>query len=162
MVFGFDNGTEFCSGSERKEMDWNRIASAMNARIYSYEPRFDIRKNLIERSHLSDDEELYVSRGVFMKTKKDFTREVTDYAWYWNTKRPHSGIGMADKTPYEMVKQSKLLGVEKLLAFPTLILDDVINELKVCTQSVVVDAFLNEHPELMKKISVDPKIRRNL
>ena len=100
MVFGFDNGTEFCSGSERKEMDWNRIVLTMNARIYSYEPRFDIRKNLIERSHLSDDEELYISRGVFMKTKKDFTREVTDYAWYWNTKRPHSGIGMADKTPY--------------------------------------------------------------
>lgn len=133
MVFGFDNGTKFCSGSSRKEMDWNRIVSAMNARIYSCEPRFDIRKNLIERSHLSDDEELYISRGIFMNTKKNFIKEVTDYASYWNTQRPHSGIGMADQTPYEVIKQSKLLGVEKLLAFPTLILDDVINELRICT-----------------------------
>lgn len=162
MVFGFDNGAEFCSGSSRKEMDWNRIVSAMNARIYSYEPRFDIRKNLIERSHLSDDEELYISRGVFMKTKKAFLKEVNDYAHYWNYERSHSGIEMNDHTPYEVVRQSKLLGTDKLLAFPTLILDDVVNELKICTQSVVVDAFLNEHPELRKKISVDPKIRRNL
>lgn len=162
MVFGFDNGTEFCSGSSRKEMDWNRIVSAMNARIYSYEPRFDIRKNLIERSHLSDDEELYISRGIFMNTKKTFLKEVNDYAHYWNYERPHSGIEMNDHTPYEIVKKSGLMGVEKLMAFPTLILDDVINEIKVCTQSVVVDAYLNEHPELMKKVSVDPKIRRNL
>jgi hypothetical protein len=162
MVFGFDNGTEFCSGSSRKELNWNKMVLTMNARIYSYEPRFDIRKNLIERSHLSDDEELYISRGIFMNTKKNFIKEVTDYAGYWNTQRPHSGIGMDDQTPYEVMKQSKLLGVEKLLAFPTLILDDVINEIKVCTQSVVVDAFLNEYPELMKKVSVDPKIRRDL
>lgn len=162
MVIGFDNGIEFCSGSSRKELDWNRLAAPMNARIYAYEPRFDIRKNLIERSHLTDDEELYIPRGVFMKTKKDFVKEVTNYQMYWNVERPHSGIGMKDHTPYEVLKQSKLSGVEKLLMFPTLVLDDVINKLRICTKPVMVDAFARENPDIIKKMISDPKTRRDL
>ena len=162
MVFGLDNGSEFCSGSKRKEEEWNTLLSCMNAKVYSYEPNFDIRKNLIERSHLTDDQELYIPRGIFMGTKKTFHNEVKDYGYYWNYERSHSGIGMDDHTPYEMVKKSGLIGVKKLLAFPTLILDDVINQLKVCTQSIMVDAYLKQHPNLLKKISFDPKTRRDV
>jgi len=162
MAIGFDNGKEFCSGSSRKETEWNQIVSCMNAAIYSYEPRFDIRKNLIERSHLTDDEELYIPRGIFMNAKKTFLKEVNDYAHYWNYERPHSGIGMHDKTPYEMIKQSGLIGAEKFMSFPTFILDDVINQLKACTASVLVDAFATKHPEVMKKVSSCPKTKRDL
>ena len=69
---------------------------------------------------------------------------------------------MDDHTPYEIVKKSGLIGVERLLAFPTLILDDVINQLKTCTQSIMVDSYLNQHPTLMKKIPIDPKTRRDI
>lgn len=162
MRIGFDNGTEFCSGSSRKEIDWNVLVNCMNAGVYSYEPGFDIRKNLIERSHLSDDEELYIPRGIFMNTKQGFIKEVTDYAFYWNTERPHSGINMNDQTPYEVVKQSGLLGTEKLMVFPTLILDDVINELKMCTKSVVIDAYAREHPDIMRKMATCLKTRRDI
>ena len=162
MIIGFDNGTEFCAGSTRKEDEWNTLLACMNAGVYSYEPSFDIRKNLIERSHLSDDEELYIPRGIFMGTKQGFVKEVTDYTPYWNTLRPHSGIGMDDRTPYEVIKQSGLLGEEKLLTFPTLILDDVINHLKACTKSIVVDGYARQHPEQMKKMITDPKTRRDL
>lgn len=79
MIIGFDNGSEFCSGSKRKEEEWNQILRSMNAGVYSYEPNFDIRKNLIERSHLTDDEELYIPRGIFMGTKQGFLKEVADY-----------------------------------------------------------------------------------
>jgi len=162
MIIGFDNGTEFCAGSTRKEEEWDNLLVSMNAGVYSYEPNFDIRKNLIERSHLSDDEELYIPRGIFMGTKPGFVKEVTDYTPYWNTLRSHSGIGMDDRTPYEVVKQSGLLGAEKLLAFPTLILDDVINQLKICTKSILVDAYARQHPGKMKKMVSDPNIRRDL
>lgn len=162
MIIGFDNGSEFCSGSTRKEDEWNNLLACMNAGVYSYEPSFDIRKNLIERSHLSDDEELYIPRGMYMKTKKAFIKEVTDYTPYWNTQRPHSGIGMIDRTPYKVVRESGLPGTAKLLSFPMLILDDVINQLKTCTKILMVDDYLNHHPELMKKISVDPKTRRDV
>jgi putative transposase len=162
IVIGFDNGSEFCSGSPRKETEWNELLSCMNAGVYAYEPSFDIRKNLIERSHLTDDEELYIPRGIFMNTKKSFLKEVTDYSFYWNYQRPHSGIGMDDRTPYEVVKQSGLMGAERLLSFPTLILDDVINELKVCTKSILVDAYAQKHPDKMKKVSSDPKLKRDL
>lgn len=69
---------------------------------------------------------------------------------------------MDDRTPYEVVKQSGLLGVEKLIMFPTFILDDVINQLKLCTKSILVDAYAKDHPERMKKIATDPKIKRDL
>lgn len=162
MLIGFDNGSEFCAGSKRKEEEWNGILSCMNAGVYSYEPNFDIRKNLIERSHLTDDEELYIPRGMFMGTKQGFVKEVTDYTPYWNTQRPHSGIGMDNRTPYEVVKQSGLMGIAKLIAFPTLILDDMINQLKTCTKSILVDSYAQKNPDLMTKALTDPKAKRNL
>jgi hypothetical protein len=162
MIIGFDNGSEFCAGSKRKEEEWNELLSSMNAGVYSYEPNFDIRKNLIERSHLTDDEELYIPRGIFMGTKQGFVKEVTGYQFYWNAQRSHSGIAMHDRTPFEVVKQSGLLGTEKLMSFPTLILDNVINQMKACTKSIVVDSYAKKHPEQFSKAVIDPKGRRDL
>jgi hypothetical protein len=162
MSIGFDNGMEFCGGSKRKEDEWNKLLSCVNAAIYSYEPRFDIRKNLIERSHLSDDEELYIPRGIFMKTKEIFLKEVTQYQHYWNFGRPHSGIGMDNHTPFEILKQSGILGVEKLLLFPVLILDDVIDVLRVCTKPIEFEHFAKMHPILIQKSLTCQKTKRDI
>jgi transposase-like protein len=162
IVVGFDNGGEFCSGSTRKEDGWNELLGVMNARVYSYEPRFDVRKNLIERSHLSDDEELYISRGWNMGTKEGFIEEVSNYALYWNYERPHSGIGMYDRTPYEVLKQSGMVGIQRLLLFPTLILEDVINDLRVCTRVIEVEHFAKQYPLLIEKSRICQKTRRNI
>lgn len=162
ITVGLDNGLEFCCGSKRKEAEWNKLLSVMNAKVYSYEPRFDIRKNLIERSHLSDDEELYIPRGIYMKTKQAFQKEVTDYGYYWNCLRPHSGIGMDDRTPWEMLKKSGLLGTEKLMQFPTLILEDIIDQLRRCTSPLEFESFVREHPAVIKKALTCQKIQRDL
>lgn len=162
IVVGVDNGVEFCAGSTRKEAEWNSLLGVMNASIYSYEPRFDIRKNLIERSHLSDDEELYISRGWNMGTKRSFIQEVRDYGLYWNYERAHSGIGMKDQTPYEALKKSGLVGVENLLLFPTLILEDVIQDLRVCTRPIEVESFAKQNPELIAKSRTCQKTRRDI
>lgn len=99
MYIGVDNGSEFCRGSSRKETEWNEVLREVNAHLYSYEPNFDIRKNLIERSHLSDDEELYIPRGSQMGKRETFLQEAIDYQSYLNQLRPHSGIGMHGRTP---------------------------------------------------------------
>jgi hypothetical protein len=162
MLIGFDNGMEFCGGSKRKEEEWNAILSTVNAGIYSYNPHFDIRKNLIERSHLTDDEELYIPRGNYMVTKKAFMKEAAAYLYYWNYQRPHSGIGMNNRTPFEVLKQSGLIGAEKLLSFPVLILEDVIDALRKCMLPIEFEAYAKTHPEQIQKSQTDQKIQRDI
>jgi len=159
---GVDNGSEFCSGSSCKETEWNEVLREVNAHLYSYEPSFDIRKNLIERSHLSDDEELYIPRGIHMGTRESFLKEAIDYQSYWNQYRPHSGIGMDGRTPYEVVQATGLTGANALLRFPTLILDSAIDHLRTCTRPIEFAAYATAHPEIINKAKTCLKTRRNI
>jgi hypothetical protein len=160
IVVGKDNGMEFCGGSQRKEDDWNLYLSLVNAHGYSYDKRFDVRKNLIERSHLSDDEELYIPRGIYMGTKKTFMQEASKYQYYWNFERHHSGIGMHDRTPYEVLKASGLTGAKRIAQFPVLILDDVIDAMRECTRTLEFEYYARTHTELIQKSQTDQKTRR--
>ncbi len=162
MLIGFDNGMEFCGGSQRKEEVWNTILANAHAGIYSYTPHFDIRKNLIERSHLTDDEELYIPRGNYMGTKKAFMKEASDYLYYWNYQRPHSGIGMNNRTPFEVLKQSGLVGAEKLLTFPVFIIEDVLDALRKCTVPLEFETYAKSHPEMIQKSLTDQKLQRDI
>ncbi len=159
---GMDNGLEFCLGSQKKEDEWNRVLSVLNSSVYQYHPHFDIRKNLIERSHRTDDEALFIPRGIYMTSKQNFHQEVIDYLDYWNRERPHTGIGMNRRTPEEVLKQSGLTGVDRLLKFPTLILEDSIKELRKCTSIVEFEAYAIQNPELIQKSRTCQKTRRNI
>jgi hypothetical protein len=85
-----DNGVEFFSGSEKKKVQWNDLLKELNADIDAYNPNWDIRKNLIERSHRSDDEEFLIPFGTKMKTKERFMIQAQEYNDYWNRLRAHS------------------------------------------------------------------------
>lgn len=162
ISIGIDNGAEFCLGSKKKEDEWNKVLSVLNASVYQYNPHFDIRKNLIERSHRTDDEALFIPRGIYMTTKQKFHDEMIEYADYWNKRRPHTGIGMHKRTPEEVLKQSGLIGVDRLLNFPTLILEDVIIQLRNCTQIVEFEAYAIENPEIIQKSQTCQKTRRTI
>ncbi len=157
---GMDNGLEFCLGSQKKEDEWNRVLSVLKASVYQYDPHFDIRKNLIERSHRTDDEALYIPRGIYMTTKQNFHQEVIDYADYWNKRRPHTGLGMNRRTPEEVLKQSGLLGVDRLLNFPTVILEDAIVQLRNCAKIIEFEAYATQNPRLIQKSITCQKTRR--
>ena len=45
---------EFFSNSEKKQWEWNDVLKELDSDIDCYNPNWDIRKNLIERSHRSD------------------------------------------------------------------------------------------------------------
>lgn len=162
ITIGMDNGVEFCLGSKKKEDEWNRFLSVLNASIYQYHPNFDIRKNLIERSHRTDDEALYIPRGIYMTSKQNFHQEVINYVDYWNKERPHTGIGMNRRTPEDVLKQSGLTGVDRLLKFPTLILEDSIMQLRKCTSIVEFEAYAIQNPQLIEKSQTCQKTRRNI
>ncbi|EKE29674.1 MAG: integrase catalytic region, partial [uncultured bacterium (gcode 4)] len=119
-----DGGSEFFSGSKRKQKEWNSIIGELDADIDCYNPNWDIRKNLIERSHRSDDEEFLIPFGANMKTKKQFMIQSQEYSDYWNTLRSHSGKGMYGRTPKEKLRALWICNAWAILAFEVLHLDE--------------------------------------
>ena len=155
ITVGFDNGCEFCSSSVTKEMEWNVLLSPLNACVYSYHPNFDVRKNLIERSHKSDDEEFLVPKGTLIKDLKSFLKEADAYKIYWNSQRSHSGLGMNKMTPVEKLKSRGLKGAKRLLDFPTMLLEDTIGELRKGTE--VLQAIHRLEEKIKAKKTIDQK-----
>jgi len=163
VIIGTDNGTEFFRGSEKKKAQWNKLLNILNAEIYSYNPGFDVRKNLIERSHRTDDEEFFIPRGQFIKDKKSFLTEAKGYSEYFNNLRPHSGIEMHNMTPIEKIKSCGIHHAQRLLQFPTMILEDSIGVIKKYTQIIQITSELNDYRLKYKSInSFDQKFIANL
>lgn len=144
IVIGTDQGTEFFGGSKRKQAIWNRLLSVMNASIYCYEAGHDVRKNLIERSHRTDDEEFFIPRGEYITDRQSFLTEAKEYSNYFNCLRPHSGIGMNDLTPVEKLKSIGIYQAKKLAAFPTMILEETIGAIKAATNVIRLTADLTD------------------
>ena len=157
ITVGQDNGVEFCSGSSKKAIDWNNTLKPLNASIYAYNPYWDIRKNLIERSHRTDDEEFLIPRGEFIYTEEEFMKEARSYGTYWNTTRSHSGIGMHGRTPLEVIQQSGLLGGHRLIQVPILILDHHINTLQECITPLLFSSDIRAAEQKKQQEKLDMK-----
>ena len=119
-----DGWSEFFSGSKKKQAEWNTILKELDAYIDCYNPNWDIRKNLIERSHRSDDEEFLIPFGGSMKTRKQFMIKAQGYGDYWNLSRGHSGKGMKGKTPEEKLLSLWIHNARDILTFKVLNLDE--------------------------------------
>ena len=147
IVIGFDNGTEFCSSSEDKLEEWNKIMKPLNASGYQYNPHFDIRKNLIERSHLVDDSHFLVPRGLLLTDKRSFIEETTNFFTYYNFDHGSSGVGMDDRTPYEVLSSTNIRNPEQLMQFPVMILEDNIDTIRQTVDSLLFQAELKQQEQ---------------
>lgn len=114
---------EFFSNSIVKQAKWNSILEQLDSNIDCYNPNWDIRKNLIERSHRSDDEELLIPFGHEFKTRESFITHAQEYNDYRNKLRSHSGHWMDGKTPKEKLLALWIHNAEKILDFKVLYLD---------------------------------------
>ncbi len=104
--------------------EWNELLLEVDAEIDCYNPNWDIRKNLIERLHRSNDEEFLIPFGASIKTKKQFMTQAQEYSEYWNTLRGHRGKGMYGKTPEEKITSLGIHKAKQILTFRVLHLDD--------------------------------------
>lgn len=127
------------------------MLKTLNASIYQYTPYWDIRKDLIERSHRTDDQKLFISRVEFIKTRQDFIKETSTYKTYWNTQRLHSGRGMKGRTPLEVFLDSKLIGSMMLDRIPVLILDHHIYTLQECVTPLLFAGDIAREEEKTKQ-----------
>jgi hypothetical protein len=114
---------EFFSWSERKQKEWNFILAQLDTDIDCYNPNWDIRKNLIERSHRSDDEEFLIPFWEDMKTTEQFMIQAQEYWDYWNKLRSHSWKWMDGKTPKEKLITLGIHQADRILNFEVLHLD---------------------------------------
>lgn len=140
IILWTDWWSEFFSWSERKKEEWNEKVKYLNAVFYSYDWAKDVRKNLIERSHLSDDSEFFIPRWYFINSKKDFLKEAFDYQNYWNFERFHSGRFMNNLTPVEKARKLWIYNIDILRIFPVVILQDhfpVFHNLNKLSQNVL-------------------------
>lgn len=142
IVIGFDNGIEFCSGSEDKLASWNKIMESLNASGYQYNPHFDIRKNLIERSHRLDDSHFLIPRGLLLTDKRSFLEETRGFFEYYNFNHGSSGVSMEDRTPYEVLSSTNIRNPERLIQFPVMILEDNIETIRQTVDSLLFQAEL--------------------
>ena len=124
IIIWMDNWFEFTCNSDRKLNDWNNHMKYLNVEFYTYFWPKDPRKNLIERSHKSDDEEFIIPRWYFINSKKDFLKEALDYQYYWNFERLHTWKFMHNLTPVNRAYSSWIYNIIALKDFPLLILQD--------------------------------------
>ena len=162
ITIGLDNGVEFCAGSTAKESLWNQILTPFNSHIYSYHAGHDIRKNLIERSHRTDDRELYVPRGERMTNLTGFMREARNYFHYFNFQRVHTGIGMNKRTPAEVLLHNGVTGVAKLMQFPVIVLEDEVKTLREMTDQFLLYADIQQKQNDLKANKVKTKSNKSL
>lgn len=141
----FDWGTEFCWANEKKLRTWNKLLAVINCEAYYYDWPRDVRKNLVERSHRSDDEEFYVPRWSFISDKESFIKEAGDRFLHWNYTRVHTGIEM-NMTPYQKLEESWIRKRKWREKFPVLILDECISNIMYHTKTLHLKQSLQDAP----------------
>lgn len=117
-----DRGTEFYSGSKRKQEKWNNYLDKYNVYVYDTEGS-KWKQNLVERSHRIDDEEFYCPRGSLIHTKDSFFVESQFWIIYYNN-RSHSGVKMDGLSPRQKLEKLGIVNADKICNFPSLIIDD--------------------------------------
>lgn len=125
-----DGWSEFFSNSVKKKLEWNEVLKELDSDIDAYNPNWDIRKNLIERSHRSDDEEFLIAFGSDFKDKISFMKKAQWYNDYRNKSRVHSWKWMNNITPMQKLLKYWFHNAPNILDFKVLYLDSYFYELQ--------------------------------
>jgi len=126
LEFQWDNWpADFCWGSKRKEEKWNNVLSSINCSFKSIPAWKKYLQGIVERSHRTDDEELYRPYLDRMKDINSFNYHASKYIHTYNCYRPSFGIWMNWLSPLEKLKECNILHSSKFNDFPVFILDNL-------------------------------------
>ena len=95
----------------------------------------------VERSHQTDDYELYIPYLLKVKTESDFIKLGAWWQKVYNTIRPHMGID--DLTPYQKLRSLGYSTPQEFCLFPPLILDRLVVLPEILNHSKSVQEHLN-------------------
>lgn len=136
-----DNGSEFCRGSKKKEEEWNTLfMKVFWGKFQSIPAGKKYLQWIVERSHRTDDEELYRPKLECMENMFLFFHHAGKYHEAYNCYRPSFGIGMNGMTPLEKLTSCSILWAKNLiLDFPILLLENLSQALTLKTLQSVND-----------------------
>jgi len=77
----------------------------------------------VERSHRSDDEELYRPYLLSMHDATDTLQLAGRWIYFYNVQRPHFGQGMDKQPPLQVLQRLGYNGSEQIAVFPPVLLD---------------------------------------
>lgn len=135
-AFGFDHrlyfqtdwGTEF-GGDSRKKLNrlQREIFNPLNTQLLKIGKGKWWENSYVERTHRTDDEELYITCKDKVNNLDQFFRMAFRYNVGFNLKRAHYGKPeyLEGLTPYQRVKDSYSWITKEFFLFPPLILDEI-------------------------------------
>ena len=85
----------------------------------------------VERSHRSDDEELYRPYLLSMRNEQDTLALAARWVYFYNVQRPHFGEGMDKQPPLQILQRLGYNGPEQIALFPPMLLDTISADLLV-------------------------------
>jgi hypothetical protein len=121
-----DNGMEFCGCSSTKLAEWNSLLALLGAQLDPIPPGAKHLQALVENSHRKDDESFLSIHPKRCEDDYSFLGKAQRWQDTWNTARPSYGIAMRGRTPLEKLRDTKTMIHPHVLAFPVLLLEDVI------------------------------------
>ena len=121
-----DWGEEFGGSNPEKlamlEEKYYRPLGAHLARIPKGRKGYNGR---VERSHRTDDEELYLLFLGNIENEPEFLEKAVGWEYFYNLVRPHYGKDMNGRTPFEKLKELGYNLLQELALFPPVILDTI-------------------------------------
>ena len=79
----------------------------------------------VERSHRTDDEEFYRPYLAKAKSPADLLNLAQRWVYFYNVLRPHSGEGMDDRPPLNVLQSCGYGGDERVALLPPVLLDPI-------------------------------------
>lgn len=120
-----DSGDEF-GGDDGKKIAWmNQLLAPLNAELTRIHKGREEENSHVERSHKTDDEELYIPYGLEIKDTNSLFLMAYSWLKYYNTKREHGGDNLDDKIPIEYAKEIMPELSTNIALFPPVILDNI-------------------------------------
>jgi transposase len=83
----------------------------------------------VERSHRTDDEEFYRPYLAKAKRPDDLLSLAQRWVYFYNVLRPHTGEGMNDRSPLNMLQSCGYSGDERVALLPPILLDPISTDL---------------------------------
>ncbi len=126
IVLQTDWGDEW-GGDDGKKLAWmNGLLAPLDAEITRIHKSRKEENAHVERSHKTDDEELYIPYGLEIKDTDSLF--LTAYSWirYYNTQREHAGDNLDHRIPIEYAKEIMPELNKNIALFPPVVLDNLI------------------------------------
>lgn len=114
IIVQTDNGSEYGGWTTEKLVELNRELKPFNTTLIHIPKAQKQKQGHVERSHRTDDEELYIPYLTSVDNTKDFLVLAQKWLWYYNKERNHQGKYLNLKTPYQYAKDLQSYGQERI------------------------------------------------